>query len=88
MSAYPIPVELLFPLQSILQIIAKLIFKCRYDQIILNYIPIVFELKIKILRGLPGGAAVKFAHSASVALGLASSDPGCGHGTTWHAMLW
>ena len=21
-------------------------------------------------------------------LGFASSDPGCRHGTTWHAMLW
>ena len=21
-------------------------------------------------------------------LGFASSDPGCGHGTAWHAMLW
>ena len=20
--------------------------------------------------------------------GFASSDPGCGHGTAWHAMLW
>lgn len=21
-------------------------------------------------------------------LGFAGSDPGCGHGTAWHAMLW
>ena len=38
-------------------------------------------------KGQPGGTAVKFTHSASRRLGFASSDPWCGHGTPWHAML-
>ena len=33
--------------------------------------------------GQPGGAAVKFARSASLRPRFAGSDPGCGHGTAW-----
>ena len=39
-------------------------------------------------RGWPGGTAVKFARSDSRRPRFASSDPGCRHGTAWHAMLW
>ena len=34
--------------------------------------------------GRPHGPVVKFARSASLAQGFASSDPGCEHGTTRH----
>ena len=36
--------------------------------------PVVQRLRLHVL--LLGG------------LGLAGSDPGCGHGTAWHTMLW
>ena len=39
-------------------------------------------------RGWSGGSVVKFAHSTSAAPGFAGSDPGCGHGTAWQAVLW
>ena len=43
--------------------------------------------KTEWFGGWPGVAEVKFAHSASVALGFAGSDPGYRHGTAWQAML-
>ena len=46
-------------------------------------------LRIISLRGHPGGAAVKCACSTSAArAGFTDSDPGCGHGTAWWAILW
>ena len=38
-------------------------------------------------QGQTCGRVVKFVHSAAAAQGFASSDPGCGHGTTYQAML-
>ena len=45
-------------------------------------------IKEKPWRGRSSGAAIKLAHSASAALGLAGLDPRCRHGTAWQAMLW
>ena len=49
---------------------------------------IISILKNIINMGLADGAAVKFERSASGAPGSAGSDPGCGHGAAWQAMLW
>ena len=38
---------------------------------------------INMLRGQPGGTAVKFAHATSLQPGVHWFDPGCGHGTAW-----
>ena len=47
-----------------------------------------FEASIKRLGGgQPCGREIKFAHSALAAQGFASSNHGCGHGTTHQVML-
>ena len=39
-------------------------------------------------RGRPIGTAVKFTRSASQRPGVRWFGSRCGHGTTWHVMLW
>ena len=41
-----------------------------------------------VIKGWPGGAAVKFAHSASATWGLPVWIPGVDLCTAWQAMLW
>ena len=42
-----------------------------------------FVLYAEVSRGLPAGAVVKSHVLLLGGLGFPSSDPGCGHGTTW-----
>ena len=48
--------------------------------------------KVSLLRIFTGAGLVEQQLSSHVLLlgspGFAGSDPGCGHGTAWHAMLW
>ena len=63
---------------------------------ILNRLGLIFQKKGETilaclkgnLRGQPAGAAVKFAHSGSSALGLPVQIPGVDLHTTCQAMLW
>ena len=57
---------------------------CQYREVYWND---VIEMKTQ-WGGQPRGQVAKLTHSASVAWGFTSLDPGRGHGTTHQAMLW
>ena len=47
-----------------------------------------WEWKTVKNMGQPSGTEVKFTVPLLRDQGFAGSDPGCGHGTAWQAMLW
>ena len=53
-----------------------------------KHIILVIQVKIEKKRGQPGGAVVKFSHSALAAWGSLVQIPGMNQSTACQAMLW